>query len=247
VKDIVELKIGYDGIVVAGDRQGPDYAFLREHLYLGLAADVLRGGKLVPNPYKTWPEIARGLPRGPIRVYGPPPTSGTRDAFNELAMEAGARGFPTLQRLRDADEKTFKSRAATMRRDGGWIDAGENDNAMVGTLTKTPGALGVFGYSFLTENPDKVKAATIGGVAPTPRTIADGSYPLARSLFVYVKKAHVKTTPGLQAFVAEFASDAASGRGGYLSDRGLIPLPTSQHEANKVVARTLPSMARPAA
>lgn len=246
VRDVVEIKVGYDGIVVASDRRSPNYAFRREHLFLGLAADTLRGGKLIPNPYDTWPEISRTLPRGPIRVYGPPPTSGTRDAFNELAMEGGARGFVVLEALRDSDEKQFKARAGAMRRDGAWIDAGENDNAIIGTLTKTPGTLGVFGYSFLEENLDQVKAATIDGVAPSPRAIADGSYPLSRSLYIYVKKAHLKTTPGLQQFVKEFTSDAAAGRGGYLGDRGLIFLPTSQHEANKAAALAMPSMRRPA-
>jgi phosphate transport system substrate-binding protein len=245
VRDIAEIKIGFDGIVVASDRGSPNYNMRLEHLYLALAADVLRGGQIVKNPYKSWDEIGNGLPKTRIQVYGPPPTSGTRDAFNELAMEGGARVFPTLNSLRESDEKTFKQRAATLRRDGAWIDAGENDNAIVGTLTKTPGALGVFGYSFLEENGDKVKAARINGVAPTPQTISTGEYPVSRSLFIYVKKAHLQTIPGLREYVAEFASDAATGRGGYLQDRGLIPLPAAQHAAMKTAAASLPSMARP--
>lgn len=245
VKDIAEIKIGFDGIVVATDKDGPSYNMRIEHLYLALAANVLRGGKPVANPYKAWDEIGAGLPKSRIQVYGPPPTSGTRDAFAELALEGGARKFPTLDALRSSDEKAFKAQAATLRRDGAWIDSGENDNAIVGTLTKTPGALGVFGYSFLEENGDKVKAARIGGVAPTAETISNGSYPLSRSLFIYVKKAHLPVIPGLKEFVAEFASDAATGRGGYLQDRGLIPLPAAQHGTVKTAAVSLPNMARP--
>jgi phosphate transport system substrate-binding protein len=245
VKDIVQIKIGFDGIVIASDKDGPDYAFKLEHLYLGLAANVLRGGKFVKNPYTTWDEIGAGLPGNKILAYGPPPTSGTRDAFLELGIEAGARKFPTADALRSDNEKKFKELVDPLRKDG-WIDAGENDNAIVQTLTKTPGSLGVFGYSFLEENGDKVKGMAVGGVKPTPGTISDGSYPLARSLYIYVKKANVATTQGLQEFVNEFVSDAATGRGGYLQSRGLIPLPASQHDANKAAAARLPAMARPA-
>jgi phosphate transport system substrate-binding protein len=245
VKDIIQIKIGFDGIVVATDKDGADYAFKTEHLYLGLAAQVLKGGQFVKNPYKTWDEIANGLPGNRINVYGPPPTSGTRDAFVELAIEAGARKFPTADELRSNNEKRFKQVVDPLRNDG-WVDAGENDNAIVGTLTKTPGSLGVFGYSFLEENMDKVKGATVNGVRPTAQTISDGSYPLARSLYVYVKKANIGVTPGLQDFLNEFVSDAATGRGGYLQGRGLIPLPPGQHEAQKAAAKALPSMGRPA-
>ncbi|OBQ29448.1 MAG: phosphate ABC transporter substrate-binding protein, partial [Anabaena sp. MDT14b] len=141
-----------------------------------------------------------------ILVYGPPPTSGTRDAFVELGIEAGARKFPTLDAIRSANEKLFKQRVDKLREDGGWIDAGENDNAIVATLTKTPGAMGVFGYSFLEENADKVKGATVNGVRPTASAITDGSYPLSRSLFIYVKKSMIGVTPGLREFVQEYVS-----------------------------------------
>ncbi len=245
VKDIVEIKIGYDGIVVAGDKDGPNYNFKTEQLFLGLAKDILRSGKLVKNPHTTWDQIASGLPGNRILVYGPPPTSGTRDAFVELALEGGARKYPVMDDLRSSNEKRFKQLAGTIREDGAWVDAGENDNAIVGTLTKTPGSLGVFGFSFLDNNRDKVKAMGVAGVYPTDQTIADGSYPLSRSLFIYVKKAHLASTPGLKQFVAEFASDAASGRGGYLQDRGLIPLPPAQHDAQKQVAAQAASMSRP--
>jgi phosphate transport system substrate-binding protein len=245
VKDIVQIKIGYDGIVVASDKDGADYNFKLEHLYLGLAQNVLRGGKFVKNPYSSWDEVGQGLPGNKILVYGPPPTSGTRDAWLELGIEAGARKFPTADELRSNNEAKFKQTVDPLRSDG-WIDAGENDNAIVQTLTKTPGALGVFGYSFLEENGDKVKGMPINGVRPSPQTIADGSYPLARSLYIYVKKSNLGVTQGLKEFVQEYVSDAATGRGGYLQDRGLIPLPPGQHASQKAAADTAPSMGRPA-
>src|SRR3990167_4975675 len=212
VKDIVAIKIGFDGIVVAVDKDGADYAFKREHLYLGLAATVLRGGKFVTNPYTNWDEIGTGLPGNRINVYGPPPTSGTRDAFIELAIEEGARKYPTADELRSNNEKKFKQLVDPLRKDG-WVDAGENDNAIVGTLTKTPGSLGVFGWSYLEENMDKIKGMPVNGVRPSAQTISDGSYPLSRSLYIYVKKANIGVTPGLEEFLKEFTSDAATGRG----------------------------------
>lgn len=246
VKDIIAIKIGYDGIVIATDKDGADYNFKLEHLYLGLSSKVLRYGKFVPNPYSSWDEVGAGLPGNRINVYGPPPTSGTRDAFLELGIEAGAKRFPVLDEMRSNNEKGFKGLVDPLRADG-WIDAGENDNAIVQTLTRTPGALGVFGFSFLEENADKVKGATVNGIAPTPTTIANGTYPLSRSLFIYVKKSNLGVTPGLREFVEEFLSDAATGRGGYLQNRGLIPLPAGQHEAMKAAFKAGTPMARPAA
>lgn len=246
VKDILQIKIGYDGIVVATDKDGADYNFKIEHLFLGLSQNVLRGGKFVKNPYRSWDEIGAGLPGNKILVYGPPPTSGTRDAFLELGIETGARKYPTADELRSNNEAKFKSTVYPLRNDGGWVDAGENDNAIVQTLTKTPGALGVFGYSFLEENGDKVKGAAVNGVKPTPNTIADGSYPLSRSLYIYVKKANIGSTQGLKEYVEEFLSDAASGRGGYLQQRGLIPLPAGQHQAQKDLFAKGQAMGRPA-
>lgn len=246
VKDIVQFRIGFDGIVIAVDKDGPDYAFKTEQLYLGLAATVYKGGQFVANPHKTWDEAGAGLPGVRINVYGPPPTSGTRDAFVELAIEAGARKFPTLDAIRSDNEKKFKSLTDPLRKDG-WVDAGENDNAIVGILEKTPGALGVFGFSYLEENRDGIKASSVNGIKPTQATISDGSYPLSRSLFIYVKKANLGVTPGLREFVQEFLSDAATGRGGYLQSRGLIPLPQGQHDSNKAALQTLPVLGRPVA
>ena len=147
--------------------------------------------------------------------------------------------------LKESDEDRFETLAHTLREDNAWIDSGENDNAIVQTLTRTPGSLGVFGFSFLEQNMDTVKAETIDGVAPSVATIADGSYPLARSLFIYVKKQHVGVTPGLKEFVLEFMSDASAGRGGYLQDRGLVPLPADELAAQRAIATNMTAMARP--
>jgi len=245
VKDIVQIKVGFDGIAIATDKDGPDYNFKIQDLFMGLSQTVLRGGKFVANPYKTWDEVGAGLPGNKILVYGPPPTSGTRDAFVELGVEAGARKFPTADELRSNNEKKFKELVDPLRKDG-WVDAGENDNAIVETLTKTPGSLGVFGYSYLEENGDKVKGASINGIRPTAGSVADGSYPLSRSLYIYVKKGQVGVTKGLQELLNEYVSDAATGRGGYLQSRGLIPLPPGQHEAQKAAAKALAPMGRPA-
>ena len=242
VTDIVEIKIGYDGIVIATARTGADVDFRLQDLYLGLAKEVPgAGGAFVANPATTWNQVNPALPAQGITVYGPPPTSGTRDAFLELAMTPGAQAVPTIAALEESDEDRFETLAHTLREDGRWIDSGENDNAIVQTLTRTPGALGVFGYSFLEENLTQVKAASINGVAPSAETIGDGSYPLARSLYIYVKIPHLDTTPGLAEFVEEFLSDASAARGGYLQDRGLIPLDAERFAAQReaVTARTI--------
>ncbi|WP_304166960.1 substrate-binding domain-containing protein [Phenylobacterium aquaticum] len=245
VTDIVEIKIGYDGIVIANAKGGPAYDFKLEQIYRGLAAQLPAGTGFAKNGAKTWNQVDPALPGDPILVYGPPPTSGTRDAFLELALEKGARKLPAMEALHAAKEEEFKAKSHTLRSEGVWIDAGENDNAIVQTLEKTPHSLGVFGYSFLDNNMDKVKAAKVEGVSPTFATISSGAYPLSRSLYIYVKKANIGVTPGLREFVAAFVSDGATGKGGYLQDRGLIPLPAADHAAQKDVAKTLPIIAAP--
>ncbi|WP_420471169.1 substrate-binding domain-containing protein [Brevundimonas sp. FT23042] len=246
VTDIVEIKIGFDGIVIATARTGESFNLRLQDLYLGLAKDVPgEGGAFVANPSTTWNQVNPGLPNLRIQVYGPPPTSGTRDAFLELGMAPGAKLIPALAALSDADKDRFETIAHTVREDQLWIDSGENDNAIVQTLTRTPGSLGVFGFSFLEQNMDTVKAETIDGIAPSADTIADGSYPLARSLYIYVKKQHVGVTPGLEQFVMEFMSEASAGRGGYLQDRGLVPLPEDQLAAQRAIAQALTVMTAP--
>ena len=243
VTDIVEIKIGFDGIVVANAKAGPAYDFTQEELYKGLAAELRDGAAFKPNAAKSWNQVDAGLPGEQILVYGPPPTSGTRDAFSELALEKGAGKL--LADLKTSNEDEFKAKSHTIRSDGAWVDAGENDNAIVQTLEKTPHSLGVFGYSFLENNMDKVKGAKINGVAPTFATISSGEYPLSRSLYIYVKKANIGVTPGLKEFVQAFVSDAATGKGGYLQERGLIPLPADQHAAQKAALETLPVISAP--
>ena len=246
VTEIVELKIGYDGIVVATARNGNSFNFELNDLYEGLAQTVPdANGQFATNPKRTWRDVNPGLPEQRIQVYGPPPTSGTRDAFLELGMAAGGKLVPATNAL-SADTKRFESLTHTIREDGAWVDSGENDNAIVQTLTRTPGSLGVFGFSFLEQNLDTVKAETIDGVMPSVDTIADGSYPLARSLYIYVKKAHVGVIPGLQLYVAELMSDASAGRGGYMQDRGLVPLPAPELAQQRAIAMALTPMSAPA-
>ncbi|UTP37773.1 substrate-binding domain-containing protein [Phenylobacterium sp. LH3H17] len=245
VTDIVEIKIGFDGIVIANAKTGPTYNFKIDQIYRGLAAETPAGAGFAKNAAKTWKDVDAALPAQAILVYGPPPTSGTRDAFAELALEKGARKNPALEALRSSDEDAFKAKAHTIRGDGAWVDAGENDNAIVQTLTKTPNALGVFGYSFLENNMDTVKAATIDGVAPTFETISNGTYPVSRSLYIYVKKANIGVIPGLREYMNAFVSDAATGKGGYLQQRGLIPLGAEAHAAQKAAVAALTPMAAP--
>ena len=246
VTDIVEIKIGFDGIVIATARNGESFDLRLQDLYLGLAKEVPgAGGAFVANPATTWNQVNPALPAQRIQVYGPPPTSGTRDAFLELGMAPGAKLIPALAAVDESDGDRFETLAHTLREDNAWIDSGENDNAIVQTLTRTPGSLGVFGFSFLEQNMDTVKAETIDGIAPSAETIADGTYPLARSLYIYVKKQHVGVTPGLKEFVTEFMSEAAAGRGGYLQDRGLVPLPADELAAQRAIVAEMRPMTSP--
>lgn len=246
VTEIIEIMIGYDGIVVATARNGADFAFQGGDLYTALAAQVPgEGGEFVANPNTSWDQVRAGLPAQRIQVYGPPPTSGTRDSWLELGMAHAADAVPQLAALRGSDADRFETLAHTLREDGAWIDAGENDNAIVQTLTRTPGALGVFGFSFLEQNRDVVKAATIDGVAPTVETIASGDYPISRSMFIYVKRAHLGVIPNLEQFVAEYVSENSMGQGGYLQDRGLIPLLPDAFAAQRAVVSGQTVMTRP--
>jgi phosphate transport system substrate-binding protein len=246
VTSIAEVRVGSDGVVVATDRRGADYQLTLEQLYRALAAELPDGkGGFVPNANRTWRDVDPGLPPVRIQVYGPPPTSGTRDAFAELAMDGGAEEVPAMAALKEKDGDAFEARARRLREDGGWVDSGENDNALLQTLTRTPGSLGVFGFSFLGQNRDRVKAATVNGVAPTTEAIAAGEYPLARTLYLYVKKSSLDRVPGLRPYLAEFLSEAASGKGGYLPDQGMIPLPTDELLASRSGLAALPDMPRP--
>ncbi len=228
VTEITEVKVGYDGIVIGNAAAGEPVALGLKQVFMALAKQVPIDGELVDNPYVTWRQIDPSLPGAKIEVLGPPPTSGTRDAFVELAMEKGAKAFPMLKAMAKADKKTFKAVAHTIREDGHFIEAGENDNLIVQKLEKNPAAFGIFGFSFLDQNADRIQGASIDGVAPEFEDIAEGRYPVSRSLYFYVKKAHADTIPGIREFVAEFTSDKAWGPDGYLADKGLIPLPDAE-------------------
>ena len=233
VNEIVEVKIGYDGIAIASSRKAPAMQMTLTDVYLALARDVpdpKNPGKLIANPYKTWKDVNSALPANKIEVLGPPPTSGTRDAFVELAMEGGCKTFDWIKDMKKQDKSKYKSMCHTIREDGAYVEAGENDNLIVQKLDANPRALGIFGFSFLDQNSDKVQGSIIGGVPPEFDSIADGSYPISRSLYFYVKKAHVGSIPGMKEYLAEFTSEKAWGPDGYLSDKGLIPMPDAERK-----------------
>jgi phosphate transport system substrate-binding protein len=228
-KDIIEIKVGYDGISIAQSKAGAPTKLTMAQVYLALADQVPdANGKLVANPYKNWSDIDKSLPNVKIEVLGPPPTSGTRDAFHELFMETGAAKLPALAELRKSDRKAFDKLWKSIRRDGAYIEAGENDNVIVAKLAANKYAFGIFGYSFLEENADKLRGVTIEGVTPSFEAIADGSYKGSRPLFIYVKKQHIGVIPGLDKFIAEYVSDKSMGKEGYLARKGLVPLPAKE-------------------
>ncbi|WP_417517066.1 PstS family phosphate ABC transporter substrate-binding protein [Minwuia sp.] len=231
VTDITEVKVGYDGIVLANAKGATQYDLSLKDIYLALAADIPNGeGKWMPNPNKTWKDVNPALPDTQIEVLGPPPTSGTRDAFVELAMEGGCKTFDWVKALKKSDKSTYKARCHAIREDGAFVDAGENDNLIVQKLVANPDALGIFGFSFLDQNGDKVQGSTVDGTPPEFELIADGSYPISRALFFYVKQAHIGVVPGVKEFVTEFTSEAAFGPEGYLADKGLIPMTDAERE-----------------
>jgi phosphate transport system substrate-binding protein len=241
VTDVVELKIGYDGIVIANSKKAEALPLSVRQLWLALAKQVPDGAKkeLKANSYQTWAEVDPQLPARKIEVLGPPPTSGTRDAFVELALEAGCNTFDWIAALKASDEPRYKAVCHTLREDGRFIEAGENDNLIVQKLDVNPSAVGVFGFSFLDQNSEKVQAAPVNGMTPTFDTIADGSYPISRPLYVYVKKAHVNVIPGISEYLAELTSAAAWGPEGYLIDKGMIPMPDAERTQFADSARNL--------
>lgn len=237
VAEILEVLVGYDGIVLANSKAAKPMELSLKDIYLALAKEVPNpdgSQSFVANPYKTWDQVNPALPKAKIEVLGPPPTSGTRDAFNELAMEGGCSQIEWVKALKKTDEKGFEKKCRTVREDGVYIEAGENDNLIVQKLVANPNALGVFGFSFLDQNLDKVQGSTIGGNGPTFENIADGSYPVSRPLYFYVKKAHIGKIPGIQEFLEEYTSKKAMGEEGYLAEKGLIPLADEEYE--RVVA-----------
>lgn len=223
-----EIKVGYDGIVLANSKQSKQMEISLKEIFLALAAKIPQDGKLVSNPYTHWNQINPKLPNTKIRVLGPPPTSGTRDAFVELAMEGGAKKFGWLKDLRKKDKKKFKAIAHTIREDGAYVEAGENDNLIIKKLDSDPSSFGVFGFSFLDQNLDKLQGSVIQGVAPTFDSIADGSYKVSRPLFIYAKDQHMGKVPGMKDFIKLYISEQMTGEYGRLADGGLIPLPARE-------------------
>lgn len=227
VKDIIEVQIGFDGIVLANSVNAAPMQLTPKDIFLALAKGIPAkyGPKLVPNPNKTWKDVNPALPDTKIEVLGPPPTSGTRDAFVELAMEAGCSSFEWIKDLKKVNEAEYKNICHTLREDGAFVEAGENDNLIVQKLAANPKAVGIFGFSFLEQNSDKVHGAVINGVAPSFEAIASKTYPVSRPLFMYAKKAHIGVVPNMEGFLAEFTSEKAWGDDGYLADKGMIPMP----------------------
>jgi phosphate transport system substrate-binding protein len=241
VDAVTEVKIGFDGIAIAQAKDAAPVALSRRELYLALAKDVPTGpnGELQPNTYTTWKQINPAMADVKIEVMGPPPTSGTRDALAELGMEKGCLLFKGMPELKKSDEKAFKAACTTVREDGHYIEAGENDNLIVQKLQANPNAVGIFGYSFMDQNRDSLKAASIDGVDISYDAIANGSYKLSRPLYFYVKNSHVDQIKGIKEYMAEFASDAALNADGYLADKGLVALPAAEKSASIAAAAAL--------
>ncbi|MCY7339370.1 MAG: substrate-binding domain-containing protein, partial [Sphingomonas bacterium] len=235
VKEVTEIQIGLDGVVVATARSTSFSGISQRDLYLALAKTPF--GK--PNKAKTWKDVNGKLPALPIRVYGPPSTSGTRDALGELLMTPPCEANPSMASLKKSDEAKLKAICTAVRTDGAYIEAGENDNLIVQKLAANPGTLGIFGYSFLEENTAKVKGVSINGVQPTYATISSFKYPGARPLYIYVKNAHVRAIPAIRAFVAEITKESAIGPRGYMLAGGLVAAPNGVRARAQQAARTL--------
>lgn len=246
IKEIVEVQIGYDGIVIANSRHAPLLKLTTKDIFLALAQNVPDGSleELIPNPYTYWNEVDPALPPLKIKVYGPPPTSGTRDAFEELAMEKGCSSFAWLKALKKRHKSRFLDICHAVREDGRYIDSGENDNLIVDKLEANQHAVGIFGYSYLDQNQDKIQGAYVDLTTPTYKSISSGVYPLSRPLYFYVKKARVGAVHGIRQYLQEFTADATWGPNGYLIGKGLIPMSRQDRLKNRDIAIKLPVMKR---
>jgi phosphate transport system substrate-binding protein len=236
VTAVEELRIGYDGIIVAAQAKQPTFDVTLEQLWRATAKTVPVNGKLVPNPYRKWSDIDPRLPAKEIAIYGPAPNHGTRDAWVELVMDPSCEMAPEVKGL---DKDSRKKVCQTVREDGAWTDVSEDYGLIMGKLSHDPEAMAVFTFSYLDQNRDKIAAVTVGGTPASLETIAAGKYPISRPLFIYVKRQHVGVIPGIQEFVNEYLSDKAAGPEGYLADRGLIPMPKAELEAQRVKAAQL--------
>ncbi len=234
VKEIVEIQIGLDGVAFAEGKDGPGIPLTPTDVYKALAKTPFG----TPNSAKTWHDVNPALPAEPILVYGPPSTSGTRDAFKELILVKGCETDPAMKALKDTDKDKHDAVCGEVREDGVYVDAGENDNLIVQKIEANPKAVGIFGYSYLEQNTDKLKGLTMSGVTPTYETISDFTYPGARPLYIYVKKAHLKAIPGLQAYVTEWSK--LWSKGGVLAKAGMVVAPDAVLAASAKAAAELP-------
>jgi phosphate transport system substrate-binding protein len=245
VTDILEVLIGYDGIVLANAKGTKPLELSLKDIYLALAKQVPNpdgSHTFVANPHKTWDQVNPKLPKTKIEVLGPPPTSGTRDSFNELAIEGGCAKTDWVKEMKKTDEKGYEKLCRTIREDGVYIEAGENDNLIVQKLAANPNAIGVFGFSFLDQNVDKVQGSIVNGFTATVDNIASGSYPVSRAMYIYVKKAHIGKIPGIKEFVDEYTSKKSMGEEGYLAEKGLIPLDETEYQRVATDVKTLKSL-----
>ena len=247
VRDIVEIKIGFDGLTIAQSKQGAPIKLTLGQVFLALAKEVPGpDGKFVANPNKNWSDIDKSLPNIKIEVLGPPPTSGTRDSLHELFMEAGAEQVPAVKAIKASDPKAFEKAWKSIREDGAYVEAGENDNVIVAKLEANKNAFGIFGYSFLEENSAKLRGVAIDGVDANYDSISAGKYKGSRALWVYIKKQHVGLVPGIDKFAAEYVSPKAIGEDGYLSKKGLVTLPKKEADGvRKNVTGMAPMSADP--
>lgn len=236
VKDVVEIQIGLDGIAFAEAKGGPEMKLTPADVYKALASTPF--GK--PNTAKTWKDVNPALPAIPILVYGPPSTSGTRDALAELILTKGCDTDPAMKALKDSDKDKHKEICTRVREDGAYVDAGENDNLIVQKISANPRAIGVFGFSFLEANMDKLKGVPMSGIQPTYETVSDFSYPGARPLYIYVKAAHLNAIKGIKEFAVEFSN--AWGSDGYLKKKGMVVAPADVQKANVEIASTMKLM-----
>ncbi len=240
VTEIVEIKVGFDGLSLAQSKDAKAFALTKQQIFAALAKEIPdKDGKLVANPNKLWSDVDASLPATKIEVLGPPPTSGTRDSFAELVLEVGAAKYEGLAALKKSDAKAFEKVWKSVREDGAYVEAGENDNLIVQKLQANPDAVGIFGFSFLEQNAGTVKDVAVDGVQATYEAIADGSYKVARPLFIYGKKQHVDVIPGIKEFIAEYVSEKAIGEDGYLADKGLVTLPGADAEKSRADALEL--------
>jgi len=246
VKDVTEVVVGYDGIALAQSTSAAPMNLTRKQILMAVAAEVPNadGSKLIPNPYRYWNEISESLPHRKITFYGPPTSSGTRDAFEDLAMKSVAKKMNVYTNLYKADKKKNKKykKYHQVRQDGVYVPSGENDNLIVQKLVKDKDALGIFGYSYLAENSDRIAAATIGGIAPSPEAVQSGSYKLSRSLYFYIKKSHINSVPGMKDYIKLFTAEKMIGDEGSCTEIGLIALPKEMRAKYRSQAANLTNL-----